>query len=90
MPSETQMLPALMAIPAAAAYCGVTPSAFRRWYRARIVPAAVRIGRRCLWRRADLDGWIANGCRPVEPATAERYRRRQATELGALRAGSPT
>jgi excisionase family DNA binding protein len=32
---------------------------------AREMPAPVKIGRSSRWRRADLDAWVATGCRPL-------------------------
>ena len=38
----------------------------RREMAAGRFPPAIRLGRCVLWRRADLEKWIANGCRPIE------------------------
>ena len=37
-----------------------------RWADAGRLPMPVQLGRLRRWRAADIDRWIADGCRPVE------------------------
>jgi hypothetical protein len=45
--------PRVLSLDDAAMYCGISPSTLKRRG-----PDPIRIGRRCLWRIADLDGWL--------------------------------
>jgi len=48
---------------ASAAYLSISPTGFRRGVRAGTIPiTGLRIGGRVVWRRADLDAWVAAGC----------------------------
>jgi predicted DNA-binding transcriptional regulator AlpA len=54
--------PLLVDGPRAAATCGV---ALRSWWRLHAqarVPAPLKLGRRTLWRVADLREWVEQGC----------------------------
>ena len=56
--------PAPLLIPdrAAAALAGVSRA---HWHRLRVagkLPPAVRLGRKVLWRRAEVVAWIESGC----------------------------
>ena len=41
---------------------GVSRSGFWKLHASGRVPAPVRLGRRVLWRRHDLELWVAGGC----------------------------
>ncbi len=45
----------------AARLCGVSPASWDRLTSAGKTPASLRLGGRVLWRRSDLDTWIALG-----------------------------
>jgi predicted DNA-binding transcriptional regulator AlpA len=47
---------------AAARLCGVSRSHFLAMHSAGKVPLPVRLGRRTLWRAAELAAWIDAGC----------------------------
>ena len=54
--------------------CGVSPASWDRLTSAGKTPASLRLGGRVLWRRCDLDAWIALGCpdrKAFETLTAE-------------------
>ena len=55
--SPGSVTPALLSISDAAAYLGVCPETMRWWLRAKRLPK-VKLGRRALVLRADLDKWI--------------------------------
>jgi len=59
MTTETSLL--LSATDAAAAV-GVSRSGFWKLHASARVPSPVRIGRRVLWRRNDLEEWVEQGC----------------------------
>lgn len=46
----------------AAEVCGVSARFWHQLNASGKVPAARKLGRRCLWSVAELDGWIAAGC----------------------------
>lgn len=58
--------PALMGRRQSAAYCSVSVPSWDRLSAGNKTPAPVRLGGRVMWRRADLDSWIAAGCPPRE------------------------
>lgn len=45
----------------AARLCGVSPASWDRLTSAGKTPASLRLGGRVLWRRSDLDSWVAFG-----------------------------
>ena len=55
-------LPLLLDARAAAKLCGVSRSHFLAMHSAGKVPLPVRLGRRCLWRVAELAAWIEARC----------------------------
>lgn len=61
-PSVSAASPLLISREDAAAMLGVAVETFDRQRRAGKTPAPVRIGGRLLFRRADLDAWVAMGC----------------------------
>ncbi len=63
------MTPLAVNASGAAALCGVSRSMWLKLSSQGAVPAPVRLGRRTLWRVADLDAWLAAGC-----PSAERWR----------------
>ena len=46
----------------AATMCGVSRSTWWALHSSGRVPLPVRLGRRTLWRRGELEAWIAAGC----------------------------
>lgn len=47
-------------------YCGgCSPRHIERLATRRLMPAPVRIGGLVRWRRADLEAWLAGGCKPL-------------------------
>ena len=62
MRTETTSDCLLISAKAAAALCSVAPSTWWAWASAGKVPAPIRLGRRTLWRRAELEAWVAAGC----------------------------
>jgi len=52
----------LLSASAAAHAIGISRSQFWKLHASGRVPAPVRIGRRVLWRRSDLEQWVAQGC----------------------------
>lgn len=54
--------PLLLDARAAAKLCGVSRSHFLALHSAGKVPLPVRLGRRTLWRGAELAAWIDAGC----------------------------
>jgi hypothetical protein len=49
----------------AAAIFGVSWRTYIRWAARGLVPAGYKLGGKRLWLLAELDAFIANGCRPV-------------------------
>ncbi|MGF1635239.1 MAG: helix-turn-helix transcriptional regulator [Phycisphaerae bacterium] len=76
------MLPTVMA----ASYCGVTPAAWRKLDASGRCPSPIKLGRTLLWRRADLDRWITDGCPARDADAAKAYRIAKAGTLGRLNA----
>lgn len=65
MPSDTAgRAPLLVDARAAAALRGVSRSMWWSLHAAGRVPIPVRLGRRTLWRAAELAAWIEAGCPP--------------------------
>jgi predicted DNA-binding transcriptional regulator AlpA len=54
--------PLLVDAKIAATLCGCSVSFWRQQDSAGRVPAPVRLSRKILWRRADLERWVALGC----------------------------
>jgi predicted DNA-binding transcriptional regulator AlpA len=54
--------PLLLDARAAARLCGVSRSHFLAMHSAGRVPMPIRLGRRTLWRGAELATWIEAGC----------------------------
>ena len=54
--------PALVGRKACAAYCGVSVASWDRLTASGKTPAPIRLAGRVVWRRSDLDAWIAAGC----------------------------
>uniref|UniRef100_A0A7C2K129 DNA-binding protein n=1 Tax=Schlesneria paludicola TaxID=360056 RepID=A0A7C2K129_9PLAN len=44
----------------------------RRLSDAGRMPLPLKIGRLVRWRQSDIDGWIADGCKPVRTVTHHR------------------
>ena len=60
--------PLLLGADQAARLCGVSRRTWWSLHAAGKTPLPVRLGRRTLWRAAELDGWIAAGCPAREGA----------------------
>jgi predicted DNA-binding transcriptional regulator AlpA len=56
----------LMDARAVAAKLAVAVRSVWRWSDAGTLPPPVRLGRLKRWRAADIDRWVAGGCRPWE------------------------
>ena len=64
-PSPEALPPRAVDARAAAALCGVSRSHFLALYGAdKVGPVPFNLGRRVLWRVADLDAWLEAGCPP--------------------------
>lgn len=59
--------PLLVDAKAAARLCGVSRAHFWAMHSAGKVPLPVRLGRRTLWRTAELADWTAAGCPAAQP-----------------------
>jgi len=59
---------ALLDVRAVAALLNCSPRHVYRLADAGRLPAPVRLGGLVRWRRADLDAWLAGGCRPCRTA----------------------
>lgn len=46
----------------AARLCSVSPASFDRLTAAGKTPRPIKLGGRVVWRRSDLESWIAHGC----------------------------
>jgi predicted DNA-binding transcriptional regulator AlpA len=62
MPAPFAERPLLLDARAAARLCGVSRAHFLALSTAGKVPLPVRLGRRTLWRGAELAAWIEAGC----------------------------
>jgi predicted DNA-binding transcriptional regulator AlpA len=60
--SPTPDAPLLIPDTAAAALAGVSRAHWQRLRAAGKLPPSVRLGRKVLWRRAEVAGWIDAGC----------------------------
>lgn len=65
----------------AAHLCGVSPNHWWKLHNSGRCPAPIRLGRRCLWRVAELREWMAAGCPPRDRWKAERWRKEKNAEL---------
>jgi predicted DNA-binding transcriptional regulator AlpA len=55
--------PVLLSADEARAYCGgLAKSTWSDFDQRGVIPAAVRVGGRVFWRRADLDAWVDRSC----------------------------
>lgn len=54
--------PLLLGAKAAAELCGVSPRTWWALHSAGKTPLAVHLGRRTLWRAAEIAAWIEVGC----------------------------
>lgn len=64
---QTTMIPepTLLDVKAVAALCGCSSRTVYRLSDGGKMPAPVRLGGLVKWRRAELETWISEGCRPV-------------------------
>ena len=56
----------LLSAPDAAKMLGVSRAHYLKLHCAGRVPMPVRLGRRVLWRRTELEEWVEAGCPPRE------------------------
>jgi predicted DNA-binding transcriptional regulator AlpA len=77
--SDARPTPDPLLIPdtAAAALCGVSRASWHRWRAAGKIPPAVRLGRKLLWRRAEIIAWVDVGCPDARTWQAIRGRDRR-------------
>ena len=54
--------PILLSAPEAATALGVSRAHFLQLHSSGRVPRPVRLGRRVLWRKAELSAWVEAGC----------------------------
>ena len=64
MPSSVAVQPLLVADTVAAALAGVSRATWWRLYAGGKTPASIRLGRRRLWNRSELEAWITAKCPP--------------------------
>lgn len=62
MSTSTPTAPAMIGAKDAAKMCGIGRSLFLSLVSTARAPKPVRLGRRTLWRVADLQSWIDAGC----------------------------
>ena len=62
MPAEPQQHRLLLPTPAAADALGISTRSLARADSAGLIPKAVKLGGRKLWRRAELEAWTEAGC----------------------------
>lgn len=77
-PATTKPAPLLIPDTAAAALAGVSRAHWQRLRSAGKIPPSVRLGRKVLWRRLEIEEWIAAGCpdsRLWEAMKASAHRR---------------
>lgn len=72
---------------AAGALCGFSRASWWKLQQSGRCPLPIRLGRKVLWRRSDLEGWIAQGCPPRDAARAAEYRHVKALELATIGEG---
>jgi len=58
------IVPLLVDSDTAADLCGVSRTTWWALHSSGRCPAPVKLGRRTLWRRAELEAWTAAGCPP--------------------------
>lgn len=68
VPPDLAALPALLDVRAVAALLDCSPRHVYRLSDAGRMPPPVRIGALVRWRRAEIEDWIATGCKPVRQA----------------------
>jgi excisionase family DNA binding protein len=60
--TATQLGALLISDVEAAALCGCSRSHWRAMQAAGRIPASVKLGRKRLWRRREIESWILAGC----------------------------
>ena len=70
----------------AARLCGVSRAMWWKLDSSGRCPAAIRLGRRCLWKVDELREWLAAGCPPRDRWKAERWRKERRAALDTLKA----
>jgi len=69
----TPSTPLTLDATAAAALVGISRSYWMRLVAEERTPEPIRLGRRVLWRRSDIEAWVASGFRcPVAPRARPR------------------
>ncbi len=73
---NTHHTPLTLDATGASALVGISRSYWMRLVSEERTPKPIRLGRRVLWRRSDIEAWVANGCRcPIAPRARARSRR---------------
>ena len=62
----------LMDVKAVAALLGCSPRHIARLAGSNKMPDPIKLGALTRWRRADLERWIADGCKPVRSTRGVR------------------
>ncbi len=79
MSDAAPITPELLSLDQVAALLGVGPTLIKSMHAdGRLGPQPVRLGRRRLWRRRELEAWIASGLPPRVKWAADRPVDRQA------------
>lgn len=71
VPVRNKAEAALLDAHAAAAMCGIARTLWLALHNSGRIPLPVRLGRRVLWRKAELSAWIEAGCPPQSAWNAE-------------------
>lgn len=64
VPAGPALEPLLLGAGQAGLLCGRSEASWWRDHAAGRVPRPVKLGGRTLWRRAELEAWVAAGCPP--------------------------
>lgn len=76
-PPQAAPTPLLLGKEAVAALLGVSPRHVQNLDRSGRLPAPVRLGRCCRWRREEIEAWVAAGLPPRSRWTATAAKRGQ-------------
>ena len=64
MPNAVQVQPGALSPDAAAEFTGMSRSTWDTYHAAGLVPAALHVGSKVVWCRAELGAWLAHGAPP--------------------------